>query len=73
MCGLRSRAERAHSLAPPQLLRGGGLVLDDALVSGRPPGLGARQRRQCAGGRDERPLLVLDRLLVQLCFFYLIN
>ena len=64
--------ERAHSLAPPQLLRGG-LVLDDALVPGRPPGLGARQRRQRAVGRDERPLLVLDRLLVQLCFFFLFD
>jgi hypothetical protein len=57
-----------HSLAPPQVLRGD-LVLDDALVPGRPPGLGTRQRRQRAGGRDERPLLVLDGLLVQLCFF----
>jgi hypothetical protein len=58
-----------HSLAPPQLLRRG-LVLDNALVPGRAAGLGAGQRRQRAGGRDERPLLVLDRLLVQLCFFF---
>lgn len=58
-----------HSLAPPELLRRG-LVLDDALVPGRPAGLGAGQRRQRAGGRDERPLLVLDGLLVQLCFFF---
>lgn len=55
-----------NSLAPPKLLRGG-LILDDALVPRRTAGLGAGQRRQRAGGRDERPLLVLDRLLVQLC------
>jgi hypothetical protein len=55
-----------HSLAPPQLLRRG-LVLDHALVPGRASGLGAGQRRQRASGRDEGALLVLDRLLVQLC------
>ena len=60
---------RRYSLAPPELLRGG-LVLDDALVPGRAAGLGAGQRGQRAGGRDERTLLVLDRLLVQLCFCF---
>lgn len=55
-----------YSLAPPELLRRG-LVLDDSLVPGRAAGLGARQRRQRSRGRDERPFLVLDRLLVQLC------
>lgn len=63
------RDESVHSLSPPQFILGG-LILDDALIPRRPAGLRPGQSRQSPARRDERPFLVLNRLLIQLCTTY---
>lgn len=50
--------------APPDVVRSA-LLLRDALVAGRPPGLVAGEHCERARGRDGRALLVAQRVLVQ--------
>lgn len=61
--------ESLHLLSPPQFILSG-LVDDDALIPRRPASLRPRQGCESPARRDERPFLVLNCLLIQLCTTY---